>query len=248
MKRSFSWSVLATVGCVALAVGCKPKGAGGDLQTPQEAAKACGPEGMIDDMEDNNNQVLLQGMRSGYWYTFLDEAGSTVTPTAGAKGGTFTPSEGGAKGSAYAARFHGTIGTGAIVYAGMGANLVDPKDAYDASAYGGIGFYAKKGPGVGKIRLKVPDSNTDPQAGTCKECFNDFGIELELTDKWTKYVVPYSVMKQEVGWGDPLVPKITPSKLYGIQFQVNVPGQPYDIWIDNLTFTGCGAGGKEPPK
>ena len=112
MKREFSWSIRTTLCCAALAFGCQPKGAGAELQSPQEASKACGPEGLIDDMEDNNNQVMLRGGRNGYWYTFVDDAGSTVTPEAGAKGGTFTQSEGGTKGSAYAARFHGTIGTG----------------------------------------------------------------------------------------------------------------------------------------
>jgi endoglucanase len=232
-------------GCL-LALGCVPKGGGAGSEgralkmTPQEAARPCGREAMICDAEDNNNQVIVQDGRSGYWYTFVDDVGSTVQPQAGAKGGgPFTMSQGGANGSAYAARFHGSIGTGAIVYAGVGVNLVDPKEAYDASKYGGLSFYAKKGAGTGKVRLKIPDLNTEPDGGICRECYNDFGVDLELTEEWKKYVVPFSVMKQMPGWGKPLVPAITPNKLYAIQFQVNVPEQPYDIWIDDLAFTGC---------
>jgi endoglucanase len=244
MRRNLGWSILALGLCSLLAFSCRPKaGAGGEegggLPPPEKAATPCGPEGMIDDLEDNNNQVMVQAGRSGYWYTFVDEAGSTIEPTAGAKGGTFTAAEGGANGSAYAGRFKGTVGNGAIVYCGLGANLTDPKDAYDATKYGGISFFAKKGPGTGKVRLKVPDVSTDPQGNVCKECFNDFGVELEFTETWTKYVVPYSVMKQQQGWGKPLVGSINPSKLYGVQWQVNVPGQSYDIWIDDLAFRGC---------
>ena len=44
--------------------------------------KECPPDFAIDDAEDNNNQVLLHGGRSGYWYTFVDKAGSTITPPA----------------------------------------------------------------------------------------------------------------------------------------------------------------------
>jgi endoglucanase len=250
MKHEFGWSVLAIAAVGAM--GCTPKaGAGGtgELPGPEQAAAPCGPDAVIDDFEDNNNQVAVQAGRSGYWYTFSDDAGSTVTPAAGAKGGTFTPAEGGANGSAYAGRFAGTVGNGAVVYVGMGANMVDPKDVYDASKYGGISFFAKKGAGTGSIRLKVPDVNTDPQGNVCKECFNDHGVDLELTEAWTKYVVPYSVMRQMTGWGAPLVADIVPSKLYGIQFQVNLPGQSFDIWVDDLTFTGCqgGAGAAAAP-
>ena len=246
MKHSEGWSRLVMFAAAGgLALGCVPKGGGkgaDQLPPPQEAAKPCGPEGLIDDMEDNNNQVMLQGGRGGYWYTFVDNAGSEITPQAGEKGGgPFTMSEGGANGSKYAARFYGKIGDGSVVYAGAGANFVDPKDQYDASAYGGFSFYARKGPGVGSVRLKVPDMNTDPQGEVCKECYNDFGVDLEFTGSWKKYVVPFSVMKQMSGWGDPIVPNITRSKLYGIQWQVNQKGQPYDIWIDDLAFTGCGS-------
>lgn len=244
MKNRAGTLIVAAVTGAVPCFGCHA-GAGGDaeaLPPPEQAAAECGPEGLIDDGEDNNNQALVQGGRSGYWYTFVDESGSTVEPAAGRLGGTFTMSEGGANGSAYAARFWGTVGSGAELYAGMGMNLVDPKDAYDASAYGGISFLAKKGPGTGSVRLKVPDVNTDPDGKVCKQCYNDFGVTLELTETWTRYVVPFSVMRQDAGWGSPTPGSITRSKIYGIQFQVNQSGQSYDIWIDDVAFTGCGAG------
>lgn len=197
--------------------------------------KEC-PDGLIDDGEDGNNQNLPVGDRGGYWYTFKDKGTTTVDPPAGEEGGTFAMSEGGHN-SKMAARFHGTVGTGAVVFSGMGTNLIDPKGAYDASKYAGIGFWAKRGAdSTGKVRLKVPDVNTDPDGGVCSECFNDFGADLNLTTDWKFYVFPWKSMKQEVGWGNPLRHHITPEKIFGVQFQVKVPHASYDIYVDDLKF------------
>ena len=206
---------------------------------PQSAnvGKDCGATGLIDDGEDGNNQNLPNDGRGGYWYTFKDKGTTTVEPTAGEEGGTFAMSEGG-KDAQYAARFHGTIGTGSVVFSGMGMNFVDPKDAYDASKYAGVSFWAKKGSAesTGKVRLKIPDSNTDPQGGVCTECFNDFGANVVLTTEWKQFSFKWSQLKQLPDWGAPHKPHITQSKLYGVQFQVNIPRSTYDIYIDDLKF------------
>jgi hypothetical protein len=120
----------------------------------------------------------------------------------------------------------------------MGFSLTDPKDAYDAGKYGGLKFYAKKGAGEGKIRIKIPDSNTDPEGGRCQECFNDFGASVGLTQEWTEYVLPFYLSKQESGWGDTFN-SIVPTALYGMQWQVNTPGASFDIWLDDIAFVGC---------
>jgi len=249
--------VLALAGGSLLALGCViPPPAAAPSAAPGSAAsigggasaaapaatttvavgKDCGPNGLIDDGEDGNNQNLPNDNRGGYWYTFKDKGTTTVEPTAGEEGGTFAMSEGGHD-SQYAARYHGTIGTGAIVFSGMGMNFIDPKGAYDASKYAGISFWAKKGAdSTGKLRLKVPDSNTDPDGGVCTECFNDFGANIVLTNDWKLYSFPFKTMKQLPDWGAPHKPHITPSKIYGVQFQVNVPRSTYDIYIDDLKF------------
>lgn len=233
--------VIVLAGVWALGSSCIPRQKAGSSPGMENSAegKACPADGVIDDCEDNDHQAALKKGRSGYWYTFVDKAGSTVTPTAGEQGGTFAMSPGGANGSQYAGRMQGKVGNGEIVFAGMGVNFVNPKGPYDASAYKGISFWAKRGAGTGKVRLKVPDSNTDPDGKVCTECFNDFGADLDLTENWAKYVVPFSSMKQLPGWGAPHPSAITPSKLYGIQFQVNQPGVNYEIWVDDLQFTGC---------
>jgi endoglucanase len=158
-------------------------------------------------------------------------------------GKPFTMSAGG-RDSRYAARFHGKVGTGTPLFAGMGMNFVDPKGPYDASGYAGIAFSARAAEGTtGKVRLKVPDANTDPDGGVCTECFNDFGADLALTSAWKTFVFPWTALKQMPGWGMPRKPQITPAQLYGIQFQVNVPGARYDVFIDDLRFVCVGPGG-----
>ena len=192
--------------------------------------------GQIDDFEDNNNQNNVVDNRGGYWYTFVDKVGSTVWPEAGEAGGTFAPTEGGYN-SKYAAEFKGKIGTAAIVFGALGMNFQDPKAAYDASKYEGVTFFAKRGPNsTGKVRLKVPDKNTDPEGGVCSECFNDFGTDLNLTEQWQRFVLPFRDLKQLEGWGSPRKPHVDPTTLFGLQWQVNVPGADYDIFIDNVGF------------
>ena len=257
MKSDIKKLLLTVCGGSLLAIGCvipekqapsaTPGSAasiGGGAAAPAPAAmppglqgiKDCGPTGLIDDGEDGNNQNLPVGDRGGYWYTFKDKGTTTVDPPAGEEGGTFAMSEGGHD-SKFAARYHGTIGTGAIVFSGMGMNFIDPKGQYDASKYAGIAFWAKRGAdSTGKVRLKVPDVNTDPDGGVCTECFNDFGADINLTSDWKLYVFPWKSMKQMPGWGNPLKKHITPDKLYGVQFQVNVPRANYDIYIDDLKF------------
>ena len=241
MKRSSTirWQLLAFACCSLSALACRPSVTGEDVKNSPEG-KACGPEAKIEDAEDNNNQVIVQDGRSGYMYTFVDKTGSTITPTAGEQGGVFQVSPGGANGSQYALRMTGSISQASIVFAGMGMNFVDPKGPYDASKYKGISFWAKKSPGTTPlVRLKVPDKNTDPDGGICSACFNDFGLDLKLTDEWTQYVIPFYTMSQLPGWGAPHVSSIDPKTLYSLQFQVNDKGQNYDIWVDDIAFTGC---------
>ena len=241
LKRAqWGWGVpLLTTLLVALP-GCIAPGqipATGNLA---DNGGPCGEEGIIDDGEDNNNQSKVVGGRGGYWYTFADDVGTSITPEAGAKGGTFTMSSGGANNSKFAANARGQIGRGQNVFGALGMNFVDPKNPYDASAYAGISFWARKGPGTyGKVRVKVPDIKTDGDGGVCTECFNDFGMDITLTETWQKYVMPFKKMKQMPDWGAPRPRHIDNSKLFGIQWQVNAPGVAFDLWVDDVEFFGC---------
>jgi endoglucanase len=243
--RKTSVRVLAIAGVVLMAAGAchsepSPQTAAAASATdsptaPQPAAaaaapapgptavpeKECPPDFTVDDAEDNNNQVLVQGGRKGYWYTFVDKAGTSISPPAGTK---FLMSPGGSRDSKYAARMIGKVsGNGDPLFAGMG-----------------FSFYGKVGSGSTKtVRLKVPDIDTDPSGKRCTECFNDFGADLTMDEHWKRYFVPFATMKQMEGWGSPTPPTVDKSKLYGLQWQVVAQGASYDIWIDDVQFTGC---------
>ncbi len=233
-----SLTALAMAGCAG-ASGAGAAAPGAPAPGPTTVSdKDCGPGYVIDDLEDDNNQLLLDRRRSGYWYTFVDKLGSSITPPTQS---AFIVSPGGARGSGHAARMMGKIGSaGQPLFAGMGFSFLDPKAAYDASAYSGVSFYAKVGEGsAASVRLKVPDADTDPDGKTCTECFNDFGADLALTDQWKKYTVAFVAMKQMEGWGAPRPQGIDRAKLYGMQWQVAAPGASYDVWVDDVEFTGC---------
>jgi len=245
MKRTLLTNVLIcglSVSALVLGSGCVKRidPTSADTKNSPEGKACPASEGVISDAENNSNQINTIKGRGGYWYTFVDTNGSTITPTAGSQGGTFAMTAGGANGSKYAARMTGQVGSAETVYAGMAMNFVDPKGTYDGTAYKGISFWAKKGPGsTQKVRLKVPDVNTDPDGKVCKECYNDFGADLVLTDEWRQFIFPYSALKQMKGWGSPHMPAVDSSQMYAIQFQVNDKGQPFDIWVDDIQFTGC---------
>lgn len=238
--RSLTTLAAALVG-TSLTLGCKVNPADPKMANTPDGSKCDSPEAMIDDGDDNDNQTLVVANRGGYWYTFSDMDGTEVWPTAGAKGGTFEMSPGGAENTPYAARFKGKVSLAeSPTQGGMGMNFVDPKGPYDASQYGGISFWAKAGPGSATtMRLKIPDKNTDPDGGVCSECFNDFGMDISLSQEWQHYVVRFKDLAQLPGWGMPKKFGIDKSRIYGIQFQVDQKGKDFDIWVDQLRFTGC---------
>ncbi len=199
--------------------------------------RSCGPDGLIDDGEDGNNQTKVAGSRGGYWYTFKDPAsGSTVLPEAG-EGSAFAMSEPGASGSRYAAHVTGHVGQGEAVFAGMGLNFVDPMAPYDASAYKGVAFWAKRGPhGHGRVRFKVPDVATHEKGGVCTDCFNDFGVEILVTEGWQHFAFPWRKLRQIPGWGSPRPHLVKSAKAFGLQWQVSHPGADVDLWVDDVEF------------
>lgn len=239
-KRKWGVALLATL--LALTSACVMPGQTPAIGEAAELLGSCGPEGLIDDGEDGNNQTKPAGGRGGYWYTFIDptDSGSTVWPEPGSQGGAFAMSEGGVNGSKFAAHVKGRVGTADIVFGAMGMNFVDPMALYDASKYKGVAFWAKRGPGsYNKVRFKVPDVSTHEAGGVCRDCFNDFGATLILTESWQRFVFPWRKLKQLPDWGSPRPHMIKPAKLFGMQWQVNQPGASFDIWVDDVEFIGC---------
>lgn len=197
----------------------------------------CASDSLIEDGEDGDNQILKREGRGGYWYTSVDTEGSVIEP------GSFKIStEGGHAGSKGVAHVKVKMApAGWSVYASMGFGLADPAGPYDASRYSGVTFWAK---GPAHVRFKVPDLYTQPGGGYCKDCYNDFGIELALTSEWQRYTIPFSWLSQQSGWGDPR-PEVAKNAIYGLQWQVGSRGRTFDVYVDDIAFF-CGNEGTEP--
>jgi hypothetical protein len=190
------------------------------------AASCANPQ--LDDLEDGDNRGAMVDARGGYWYTFKDSLGTTLSPE-----GDFKPADGGAKSSAHAAHISGKLAASGTVYVGMGFNLADPMAPYDLSKASGICFDAK---GSGPARVKLPDIDTAPEGHVCKTCYNDFGADFELPADWKEQCFKFSELKQQPGWGEPH-PALSTGKVFSVQWQVAKPGVDYDLWIDNVRLT-----------
>jgi endoglucanase len=219
----------------AFSFGCVTPGA--HVASPgSEPIKTCGPDGTIEDFEDGNNQINVVGDRGGYWYTYVDKEGSTVSPEPGDQGGTFAPVEGGHE-SKYAAEFKGKLAGKSIVYAAMGLNFEDPKSPFDASQYAGITFWAKRAAAsTSRLTVKLPDGNTDPDGQVCSACFNDYGYAVNVGEQWSRFVLPFHDLRQEPDWGAPRRPHVDASKLFAIHWEAKAPGAEYDFLVDDIAF------------
>lgn len=194
--------------------------------------RACGPEALIEDAEDGDSQILVREGRGGYWYTFVDPHGSRVTPS-----GNFQMSSPGNNGSKHAARMSGQMASSApnvYPYAGVAFKIAD-HGAYDASRYKGISFWAK---GPAHVRFELPDAYTSPEGGYCKDCYNDFSMDLMLTDKWERYIILFEWLSQRSGWGDPR-PGVAPEAIYAMEWEYSTPDRSFEVWLDDIAFI-CG--------
>lgn len=229
----FELSCLAIAGLLGSSCLTTPASESGWTRRARDARpRACGPNALIEDMEDGDSRILVREGRGGYWYTSVDAEGSVLLEPAR----QFKMGAPGRAGSQYAAHMRGTMApAGYSVYASMGLGIAEPKGPYDASRYTGIAFWAK---GPAHIRFKIPDAYTSPGGGYCKDCYNDFGIELALTPEWERYTIPFEWLAQQPGWGDPRA-EIAAEGLYEIQWQFGSRGREFDVWVDDIEFI-CG--------
>ncbi len=236
--------ILLASACFSSTEDAPDAGAGsttGGTPTSDGAAGGGAKQELIDDMEDGDGSILAASGRIGAWYTYND-----ATPTAMQKPVAMTPFTmeiGGRDGKGYAAA---TSGSGFTVWgAGMGFNLSDPGDGmngsakvtYDGSAYSGIAFWAKAGPGsVTSLRVNVSDKNTDPAGAVCApadKCNDHFGKDVRLTEAWAQYAMTFDELLQ-LGWGQSFS-LLDRAHLYAVQFQV-AKGVTFDVWLDDVAF------------
>jgi hypothetical protein len=195
------------------------------------------PEGLIDDGEDGDKELAAQGGRAGGWGIGSDDKGTTVTIPAK---DNFAMQKGGAEKSKMAARMQGKVGSGEGAYGASMTATLNNWQAYDASKFDGISFWAKAGPKSTKtVRLRMADAQTIPQGGICKACWNHFGKDVELTGDWKKYTVSFADLAQQDGWGDPRPPSLDSQRIWSVEWSVGGAGADFDIWVDNVRFVQC---------
>jgi hypothetical protein len=144
--------------------------------------------------------------------------------------------------------------------AGMLRDLEYPAAAVDLSRNKALVFWgmARKEAGSTRLLVQFQDVNTDPRGGVCNpvpgsadECYNGFGVVLELGETPSRYVLNFSELKQDPTWGYRPNPSVMDlEQVYGLVFQMDTPGGAcpppivciplpelsFDVWIDDLYF------------
>ena len=219
-------------------------GGGGTGAPPQGGSAGAIPiSDPIDNLDDGDGRILMVGGRQGPWHSFNDSNGGNQQPPLSA---AFAPESGGAMGTPYAVH---TSGSG-YTFAGVGFDLNNASNAaesaqsqaYDASAYSGITFWAK---GNGNLRVEFPQRSFVPtdRGGSCNggTCWNVYGSRVAqgmLSDQWKQIAIPFSSLQREDGSTSP---PFNPAELMGIAFKHE--GSTFDFWIDEVELTRAGGGG-----
>lgn len=225
--------LLKLVGVVAIAGGCANSG-GEDGPDPSA------PSDLIDDLEDGDDALPETNGRLGGWYTFHDPTPGTQTPPESG----FTPSAGGADGSAFAAA---TSGSGFTEWgAGMGfdlnnpeaVGLTGPRGPYDASGYRSIAFKARGNVAV-RVGLETVGVTPTDRGGTCTpstvegmECEDLHGSLVNLSSEWKDYELEFAALRQG-GWGK-AVP-FSAAEVTSVLFMID-KDLAFDVAVDDVRF------------
>lgn len=226
--------------------GTAPTGTGGQMggalsACPAPPAAGAIGDALIDDLEDKDNGVAKVGGRSGFWYTYVDALGSTITPKPDSTGAApLLPGSTNCHGGMECIIVSGTTGAADTVgmkypYAGVGFDFSNAKKpcVYNGSAYSGIKFWAR---GDVEITIKVNISATADASGggTCATgCSNGHGKKVVLTPDWAQVDVPFATIMQDPTWGT----QVPFDKASLLSFQVQFPsGGPFNAALDDLTF------------
>lgn len=235
-------AALLLTGCIGQSAS-QTKASGEEGPSAEEVAQAnpnlkvCktkpADDGLLDDFEDENTQLLTIAGRDGYWWKHKDEFGSKFDPD---ELTIVDHVEGDGFKAIYAT---GETAAGQDAYGVLvGVNFAS-SGLYDATKYVGISFKAKVDDGAQKkVRFKVADVNTHADAGVCTSCWNHFGKDLTLTSEWQEYVVLFAELKQAPHWGDPRPPAVDTEKLMALDWSIGPSGK-FGLWLDDVQFLVC---------
>lgn len=193
--------------------------------------RASGTVPLVDDFEAEQDQILANDGREGFWFGYDDGTGGKVHRERVE-----------VDGSARRTRVLHVTSSGFTKWgSGFGVGLhplstISRRCAYDASAYVGVRLRAR---GQGRVRLTLGDMENTPTSlgGTCKRaeesCYDRPGRWLNLEADWRTFEVPFCAMKPE-GWSG-VVEGIDPASLVEVQFLLR-DTEGTEVWLDDLTF------------
>jgi hypothetical protein len=167
--------------------------------------------------------------RTGNWATYDDGTGKQTPPD---KSPLFPARIAGGRGTSTRALhlFGGKFKNWGVTF---GAELASAA-CYDASAYGGIEFWAK-GPGVIKVGFQMIDIQDEKYGGFCKtDCYNTHRKVIELSKNWKHYSVRWDELHQLYKAGAPLA--FDPSRVRMLDFGIGPEATPFDLWLDDVEF------------
>jgi hypothetical protein len=215
---------------------------GGSLAAcPAPPAAGAVTDVLIDDLEDKDNGIAKVGGRSGFWYTYVDALGSTITPKPDATGAMpLLPGSTDCHGGMACIMVSGTTAPADEVamqypYAGVGFDFSNAKKpcVYNGGAYTGIKFWAR---GDVEITIKVNISGTADATGggTCATgCSNGHGKKVVLAPTWAEVDLPFATIMQDLTWGT----QVPFDKTTLLSLQVQVPsGGAFSVALDDFTF------------
>ncbi len=204
---------------------------------------------LIDDMEDGDTFVLLGTGRDGEWHASWD----AMNPGAIDPHDPFVMLALDASdrpGSGYAAHARATGFNGSGWGSTMTVDMRQYQTApYDASAYCGIDFWAKRSDdSYPAVNLRIADKNSMPAGGRCNDavtterCYNHFAAPVSLTASWKEYQIMFGDMLQ-AAWGyQAPTGMLEVSEIYMIE--VGLPSVPtVEVYVDDLAFIKKPVGG-----
>ena len=199
-----------------------------EFQPCTPAVRADGIAPLIDDFEDGDTRIAPLEHRAGFWSTSNDGTGNQVP----APGGVFPMSRipGGRGTSQFALHVRGGKFSkwGMLLSADLSA-----RRCYDASAYGGLAFWAR-GRGHVDIIAKMTQTAPEEYGGSCThDCYDGHRKTVDLSSDWHEERITWAELKQK-GFGPPL--PFDPHSLLAIEFNLVPEQTPFDYWIDDLRF------------
>jgi hypothetical protein len=240
MSKFHQWILLCIMVTQTVQVGCgSPPGIAGVDDSSADSGNSSNTNnskevpGSIDTMEDGDGVILKQEGRIGGWGAWNDGTCSSQTPMPYS---SVTPEAiPGGRGDSIKA-IHMFADGCTFWGASIGFELNKPGGTtltYDASKFSGVTFWAL---GTGAFRFNLFEVSTAEaiDGGICtSKCNDHHGRDLNLTQSWTQYYVPFSQISQQ-GWGAQA--PLNLRQLLKIEFRVfNKEGRS-DLWIDDIAL------------